>query len=87
MLDHWRQCHPIFIYFSQLIPNSGSVPIWLAVLAISASMMGATLARRVLEAMTDSNFRRWSRWIITTVGIFYLAQGAWLLISGWMNDP
>ncbi|MDB5415029.1 MAG: permease [Rubritepida sp.] len=74
-----------FVYFSQLIPNSGSVSVWLAVMGVAASMTGTTLARRVLDAMTDSNFRRWSRWIIIVVGIFYLAQGSWLLISGWSN--
>ncbi len=72
-----------FVYFAALIPDSGSVPIWLAVMGVAASMTGTTLARRILEAMSETGFRLWSRRIITTIAIFYLAQGGWLLVSGW----
>nr|WP_314075358.1 TSUP family transporter [uncultured Roseococcus sp.] len=74
-----------FVYFSALIPDSGSVALWLAVMGVACSMLGTTLARRVLDAMTDTGFRLWSRRLITAIGLFYLAQGGWLLISGWMN--
>lgn len=74
-----------FLYFSQLVAQAGSVPLWLAVMGVTASMAGTTLARRVLDAMSEANFRRWSRWIITAVGLFYLAQGSWLLIAGWFG--
>ena len=76
-----------FVYFAALIPNSGSVSIGLAVMGVACSMIGTTLARRVLDAMTDTSFRKWSRRLITAIGLFYLAQGAWLLIPGWTNDP
>ncbi|TCH99533.1 sulfite exporter TauE/SafE family protein [Roseococcus sp. SYP-B2431] len=76
-----------FVYFAALIPNSGSVSVSLAVMGVACSMIGTTLARRVLDAMTDTSFRKWSRRLITVIGLFYLAQGAWLLIAGWMSDP
>jgi len=76
-----------FVYFAVLIPNSGSVSLWLAVMGVTCSVIGTTLARRVLEAMTDTGFRKWSKRLITAIGLFYLAQGSWLLISGWMHTP
>jgi hypothetical protein len=47
-----------------------------------ASMLGTTLARRVLEAMSDAQFRRWANRIITVIGGFYIIQGSWMLIMG-----
>lgn len=76
-----------FVYFSQLVAQGGSVPPWLAIMAVLASMTGTTLARRVLDAMSEGNFRLWSRRIITVIGLFYLAQGAWLLLASWMGGP
>ncbi len=70
------------VYFAGLIDNAGSVDPWLGGMAILASMAGTTLARRVLEGMSDASFRLWGGRIITAIGLFYLAQGAWLLGVG-----
>lgn len=67
------------VYFAALIDNAGSVDPWLGGAAILASAAGTVLARRVVEAMCDASFRRWGGRIITAIGVFYLAQGAWLL--------
>jgi hypothetical protein len=37
----------------------------LAAVAIAASMLGTTLARRILEAMSDAQFRTWANRLIT----------------------
>ena len=42
-------------------------------------MIGTTLARPVLERLSDTQFRRWANHIITGVALFFLAQGAYLL--------
>jgi hypothetical protein len=42
---------------------------------------GTTLSRRVLESMNDASFRFWTRWTVMTLGVFYLASGAWLLVK------
>jgi len=34
------------------------------------SMLGTSLARRLLEAMTDLQFRTWAGWLITTVASY-----------------
>lgn len=66
-------------YFAALIDNAGRVDPWLGGIAILASAAGTVLARRVVEAMSDASFRLWGARIITAIGLFYLAQGAWLL--------
>ena len=41
-----------------------------------------TLPTLVLHAMTDTDFRRWSRWIINAVSVSYGVRGLWLLAAG-----
>ena len=53
----------------------------LAGVAIAASMLGTTLARRILEAMSDLQFRTWARRLITTVAGYYILYGGWLLLA------
>jgi hypothetical protein len=44
-------------------------------------MTGTTLARRILEAMTELQFRTWARRLITTVASYYIIYGSWLLLA------
>ena len=53
----------------------------LAAVAIAASMLGTTLARRILEAMSDAQFRTWANRLITTVAGYYILYGGWLLFA------
>ncbi|QYI99404.1 sulfite exporter TauE/SafE family protein [Thalassovita mediterranea] len=54
-------------------------PLWLFALAISLSMSGTWLGGLVLERMSDINFKRWMRWLVTVIGLVYLARAAGLL--------
>jgi uncharacterized membrane protein YfcA len=58
------------------------LPWWLFAGAIALAMLGATLAARVLHAMTDAGFRRWSWRLIAAVSLTYLARGAWMVVTG-----
>ena len=69
------------LYFAELIDQTAGVDPIMAILAIGASMLGTSLARRLLEAMSDATFRRWAGRIITTIAGWYVAQGAWLLLA------
>ncbi len=69
------------LYFSGLIDQAGSVDPALAVVAVAASMLGTALARGVLEAMTDRQYRTWAGRLITTIAACYVAHGTWLLVS------
>src|ERR1700738_1979826 len=56
------------IYFGGIIDQAATLDPVLAVVAVAAAMTGTTLARRILEAMTDLQFRTWGRRLITPVG-------------------
>jgi hypothetical protein len=51
--------------FRQPDRSGASLDPIVAVLAIVSSMIGTTLAKQVLEAMSDQQYRRWANGIIT----------------------
>jgi uncharacterized membrane protein YfcA len=69
------------IYFGGIIDQATALDPILAAVAIAASMIGTSLARRILEAMTDSQFRTWATRLITTVASYYILYGSWLLLA------
>ncbi len=68
------------IYFGGIIDQAATLDPVLAGVAVAASMIGTTLARRILEAMTDTQFRTWAGRLITTVASYYIIYGSWLLV-------
>ena len=68
------------IYFGSIVDQAATLDPVLAVVAVAASMTGTTLARRILEAMTDTQFRTWAGRLITTVAGYYIIYGSWLLL-------
>jgi hypothetical protein len=68
------------IYFGGVIDQAASLDPVLAGIAILTSMLGTTLARRILEAMTDQQFVAWSNKLITTIACYYIVHGGWLLL-------
>jgi uncharacterized protein len=70
-------------YFGSFLPElDGGIPLWVFVGAIGLAMTGTTLAARVLEKMTDADFRLWSKWVIRAISLVYLARGLWMLATG-----
>lgn len=69
------------LYFGALIDQAGSLDPMMAALAIAASMIGTTLARRVLEAMSDVQYRLWANRIVTTIAGYYVIYGSYLLLA------
>ncbi len=53
-------------------------PVWLFALAIPLSMTGTWLGGLVLDRMNDVDFKRWMRWLVTLIGLVYLARAAGL---------
>lgn len=68
------------VYFGGLVKGAAGVDPWMAALAVAASMIGTSLARPVLERLSDTQYRRWATHIITVIGCLCLAQGGWLLV-------
>ncbi|GLQ11115.1 hypothetical protein GCM10007913_30470 [Devosia yakushimensis] len=54
---------------------------WAAVaLAAPFAIMGTSAGHWVLQRLTDANFKRWTRLIVTAIGTFYLVRGILLVI-------
>ncbi len=68
------------VYFGALVADAGALDPVMVGLAVAASMTGTTLARRILEGMTDRQFRTWADRVITVIAVYYLGQGVWLLV-------
>jgi uncharacterized membrane protein YfcA len=68
------------IYFGQLLATSGEAvaPAALA-LALVLAVIGTQLSRSVLDAITDTQFRRWSRGLIVGIAAACMIQGLYLL--------
>ena len=70
-------------YFGAMlaVDGEGVAPALFAI-AVVCAMIGTTLARRLLEAMSDAQFRQWTRAIVLTMAAIYLVQGLNLLWTG-----
>jgi uncharacterized membrane protein YfcA len=55
-------------------------PAWLFALAIPLSMAGTFVGGRILDRMSDVNFKRWTRYIVSAIGVLYLVQAAQLFL-------
>ena len=72
-----------FVYFGAIALEAGDV-IWWPLLAgyVLLTFAGGSAAAGVLNRMSDSNFRKWTKMIIYTLSVVYVARGLWLLIVG-----
>ena len=71
----------ILVYGSPLLVGGAAIgmpPWWVFALAIPVSMLGTVAGGRVLDRVSDVNFKRWTRWIVTGIGVTYLVQAAQL---------
>jgi uncharacterized protein len=74
----------IVVYGAPLVAGGGKglPPVWLFAVAVPLSMLGTVVGGRILDRMSDVNFKRWTRWIVTAVGVTYLVQAAQLFLAG-----
>ena len=56
--------------------TEGMPPWWLFALAIPASMLGTETGGKVLDRISDVNFKRWTAWVVTGIGLLYLFKAA-----------
>jgi uncharacterized membrane protein YfcA len=71
------------VYFGGVIDQTGAVDPVMAGLAIIASVIGTSLAARVLERLSDRQFRMWANRIITAICGYYVMHGTVLLALSW----
>ncbi len=69
------------IYFGSFAEAFATpIPWWVFAGAIVLAMTGTTLAGGMLNRMSEADFRRYSRLLIQSVGLMFVARGAWLLV-------
>ena len=68
------------IYFGTIIDQGASLDPTVALLAVFVSMLGTTLATKVLEAMNDQQFRSWANRIITCIAAYFVTHGIFLVV-------
>ncbi|HEX2815189.1 MAG TPA: TSUP family transporter [Phenylobacterium sp.] len=74
----------IVVYGAPLLATGGKgvPPLWVFAFAIPLSMLGTAAGGVVLNRLSDVNFKRYLRLILTVIGAAYLAQAARLYL-GW----
>lgn len=74
----------ILVYGAPLLASGakGLPAWWVFAIAIPVSMLGTAVGGRILDRMSDVNFKRWTRWIVTAIGATYIAQAIQLYASG-----
>jgi len=66
-------------YFGQLLASGHELPVAVVALAIVLALAGTQASRRVLEAISDAQFRRWTRSLIAVIAAACLIHGLALL--------
>ncbi len=54
---------------------------WLLAICVATAFSGTSLSKRVLEGMSDANFRAWTKWTVLAMGVVYLATGAAMMLG------
>jgi len=70
------------VYFgAALAIAGGAVSPWILVSAVVLAIIGTQTSRRVLDRLSDEQFKRWSRYIIMLLSIVYIGQGLYVLLN------
>lgn len=72
----------ILVYGTPLLaaPKAVMPPLWVFAIAIPVSMLGTAAGGWVLDRISDVDFKRWTAWIVTGIGLVYLAKAAQLML-------
>jgi uncharacterized membrane protein YfcA len=61
--------------------GKGMPPAWVFALAVPLAMVGTVAGGYVLDRLSDVNFKRYLRLIVTAIGVVYLVQAARLYLG------
>jgi uncharacterized membrane protein YfcA len=74
--------HGAKIIFYGAMASAMTAGDWsIALIAAPFAIIGTNVGYRILQRLTDDNFRKWTRWIVTGIGMFYLSRGM-LVLAG-----
>lgn len=84
MMQVTSHASKVFVYGAALLspPIRATLPPWLIVVALLASMAGTMAGGHLLDRLTDARFRTMRRWLLTAIGLTFLAQAAMLWMHG-----
>jgi uncharacterized membrane protein YfcA len=73
----------VLVYGAPLFAAGGKgvPPLWVFALAVPLSMLGTAAGGLVLDRLSDVNFKRYLRLILTVIGVVYLVQAARLYLA------
>jgi uncharacterized membrane protein YfcA len=69
------------LYFGALIDQVGQVEPWFLAIAVTASIVGTSLGKLLLEKLSDAQFRTWSTRLITALATYYVGYGLVLMVG------
>jgi len=70
------------LYFGTIVAVAGaSVHPLLAAFMVGLALAGTSFSQPVLKRMNDVSFRRWTRWTVMSIGVFYLVSGIGLVVK------
>jgi uncharacterized membrane protein YfcA len=69
------------VYFINILGDQAQADEWAMGLAVAMAILGTSLSKFVLDKLTDHQFRRWTRWIVMSIGVVYLTQGVYVLVT------
>lgn len=67
------------IYYSATLSTLGRGEVTAILIAMPFSILGSTFGHRILLRLTNEGFRKGTVILVTGVGLFFLAQGVWML--------
>jgi uncharacterized membrane protein YfcA len=67
------------VYFGHLLAGGETLSLIVVIAAMPLAVAGTHLSRFVLETISETQFRTWSRYVIGAVSTIYLIQGVVLL--------
>lgn len=56
------------------------VPLWVFGVSVVTAMAGTSLARIVLDRLSNRAFQLWTRWLAVAIGGVYLLRGAFIML-------
>jgi uncharacterized membrane protein YfcA len=70
------------VFYGGLATAMGESDWLLVLIAAPFAVAGTNLGYHILQRMSDEGFRRWTRWVVTAIGVFYMLRGLSLLAGG-----
>ena len=67
------------LFYGTLATAVGTADWVLVLIAAPFAVAGTNLGYHILQRMSDEGFRKWTRWVVTAIGFFYMLRGLSLL--------